>query len=322
MLFLTDRPQTTAVFLPNGATWLPCPLDDLSAADRRCWLLLAGTASCWRCETDRTDQEPTARRVMIMDCAAASQFEALHAALRAGHPLPDGLITLALEGSGFIGQRQRGWTALRGNLHLVAHYRLDLRAAQVEADLMMLPAVAAVSAIRQASAGRCTPAIKWINDLLLPTGKVAGVLTATQIEGDRVSTVLFGIGINVEQAPKLNPTPFAPNAAALTDVDPELRGALPDLFVALVAALDAGVEALREQNSSNLYAQYRALSQCIGSDVRLWPVSCQDLSHTPPMAQGRVLDILPDLSLVLEGWNEPIRNARLVLFTPDDSRVK
>ncbi|CDH43103.1 biotin--[acetyl-CoA-carboxylase] ligase [Candidatus Contendibacter odensensis] len=321
VLFLTDRPETTAVFLPDGATWSPYSIDPLSTADRQLWCLLAGAASCWRCEIAGTDAWP-ARRVMLIDRASASQFEALQAILRDRQELPDGLIALALEGSGFVGQRQRGWTALRGNLHLTAHYRLDLPAARIEADLMMLPTVAAADAIRQTSAGRCAPTIKWINDLMLPTGKVAGVLTATQIEGDQVINALFGIGINIEQAPMLDPSPFAPGAAALTDFDPGLRGSLPGLFAALVAALDAGVQALRKQNSSNLYAQYRALSLCIGGDVRLWPASCQDLSHTPPMAQGRVLDIRPDLSLMLEGLDEPIRNARLVLLPPDDSPVK
>ena len=320
MLFLTDRPETTAIFLPNGAIWSLSHPDHLSPADRPLCLLLAGSASCWRCEIAGTDAWP-ARRVMLIDRASASQFETLQAVLRDRQELPDGLIALALAGSGFIGQRQRSWTALRGNLHLTAHYRLDLPAARIEADLMMLPAVAAADAIRQTSAGRCAPAIKWINDLIIPAGKIAGVLTATQIEGDQVINALFGIGINIEQAPTLDPALFASGAAALADADPAMRGSLPSLFAALVAALDAGVQTLREQGSSPLFQQYRALSLCIGRKVRLWPVSCQDLSHTPPIAQGRVLDILPDLSLMLEGLDEPVRNARLALLPPDDLRV-
>ncbi len=316
MLFLTDRPDTTAAFLPNGAVWLPCLPHHLSVVDRRLWFLLAGAASCWYCPIDEAGIGPI-RCVMIIDRASASQFEVLQAELRSGQELPDGLITLALEGSGFVGQRQRGWMALHGNLHLVAHYRLNLCAAQVEADLMMLPAVAAVNAIQQISAGYCVPAIKWINDLLLPAGKVAGVLTATQLEGDQVMSVLFGIGINVEQAPTIEPAPFAPDTAALADSNPRLKGALPRLFAALIAALDAGVRIVRgSPGSSNLYTQYCALSLCIGCDVRVWPASCQDLSRTPPMAEGRVLDILPDLSLVLEGRGEPVRNARLALLPP------
>lgn len=321
MLFLTDRPETTAIFLPKGAIWSPSHPDHLSPADRQLWLLLAGSASCWRCEIAGTDVWP-ARRVMLIDRASASQFEALQAVLRDnGQELPDGLIALALEGSGFVGQRQRSWTALRGNLHLTAHYRLGLPAARVEADLMILPTVATADAIRQTSAGRCVPAIKWINDLILPMGKVAGVLTATQIEGDQIINVLFGIGINIEQAPMLDPAPFASSAAALADADPAMRGSLSGLFAALVAALDAGVQTLREQGSSSLFQQYRALSLCIGRKVRLWPASCQDLFHTPPMAQGRILDILPDLSLVLEGQSEPVRNARLALLPPDNPRL-
>ena len=250
--------------------------------------------------------------MILIDTAPTSQFETLQAAQRAGAQLPDGLITVALTGRHFRGQRQRAWAVVRGNLHLVAHYRLDLAAADTEAAaLVMLPAVAAVESIERVSAGGCQPTIKWVNDLFLPLGKVAGVLTATQIEADRIVSALFGIGINLEHAPPLVPTQFVPRAAALTDTDPRLCGHLPRLFVALVAALDAAIHTLRTTGPTPLYQRYRARSACMGQSVRLWPAGCDNPDHTPLLAQGRVADIRPDLSLVLDGRTEAVRNARL-----------
>lgn len=315
MLRLTDRPETTAAFLPAGGVWSPYRTMDLSSATRSLWDLLAGHTACWHCVTATPDLDPD-RLAILIDRAPSSQFDTLRAALRAGMALPDGLIGLALTGTGFHGQRQRSWTTMRGNLHFIAHYRLDLPAALVEAALVMLPAVATVESIRQTSDGRCAPLIKWVNDLILPAGKVAGVLTSTQIEGDRVIAALFGIGINLERAPVIVPAPCVPSAAALANADPGLRGKLPELYAALVWALDEEVRALREQGSGDLYPRYRAWSACIGREVGLWPASCDDPDRTPPLARGRVADILPDLSLLLEGRAEPVRNARLALSPP------
>ena len=315
MVGLTDRPKTTAAFLPAGGAWSPCRILDLSSTARSLWDLLGGHAGCWRCATATPDLDPD-RLAILIDRAPSSQFDTLQAALRAGIALPDGLIGLALTGTGFRGQRQRSWTAMRGNLHLIAHYRLNLPAALVEAALIMLPAVAAVESIRRTSDGRCAPLIKWVNDLILPAGKVGGVLTSTQIEDSRVVAVLFGIGINLEQAPVIVPTPCVPSAAALADADPDLRGKLPELYAALASALDERVRALREQGPGDLHQRYRAWSACIGREACLWPAACDDPDRTPVLARGRVADILPDLSLLLEGRAEPARNARLALLPP------
>ncbi|HRD67065.1 MAG TPA: hypothetical protein PKY50_13045 [Candidatus Competibacter sp.] len=316
MLWLTDHPEITMAFPPAKGAWSPCSTSELAPTERELWDLLAGRADCWRRGATPSTRYPE-RLAILIDHAPSSQFEVLQRALRAGTALPDGLVCLALTGTRFRGQRQRSWMALRGNLHLAVHYRLDFPAASAEAPLIMLPAVAAAESIRRTSEGRCVPAIKWVNDLVLPAGKVAGVLTATQIESGRIASALFGIGINLERAPAIDPTPFVPRAAALVDTDPNLRGKLPELFAALVSALDEGIRSLEENGSDDVYRRYRAGSACIGREARLWPASCDDPDRVPPLAWGRIADILPDLSLLLDGCAEPIRNARLALLPPD-----
>ncbi len=74
----------------------------------------------------------------------------------------------------------------------------------------MLPVVALVDAVRAVTGGALRPGIKWVNDVLVDGRKIGGVLTSTQTQGDRVSAVLLGIGLNVATAPPVPPTPFVP----------------------------------------------------------------------------------------------------------------
>lgn len=45
-----------------------------------------------------------------------------------------------------------------------------------------------------------TPMIKWPNDLILSGKKVCGILTEMRMQGDRISHLVIGIGINVHNA--------------------------------------------------------------------------------------------------------------------------
>lgn len=57
-------------------------------------------------------------------------------------------------------------------------------------------------AVARAIEGCCdlTPMIKWPNDLILSGKKVCGILTEMRMQGDRISHLVIGIGINVHNA--------------------------------------------------------------------------------------------------------------------------
>jgi BirA family biotin operon repressor/biotin-[acetyl-CoA-carboxylase] ligase len=244
--------------------------------------------------------------VIIIDEAPTSQFTALAQALAAKTPLPSGLIAIALTGRGFRGQRGRSWQALRGNLHLCAYYLLDLPAAAVQAAVSMLPAVAAAQGIEALSNGRLKPGIKWVNDLVLLGRKVAGVLCSTQVQGERITSALFGIGINLARAPALSEQP----TGALAEHDPTLAEALPALAWAVIGALETGLKWLCTDNAEAIYRHYLERAAFLGKEVILWPEGNQ---AGRPLARGRVVGLNPDLSLVLEGHQNPIRSGRMVM---------
>jgi len=325
VLYLTDHPENTRALLPEGERWQPCELSALHDDDVRLWRLLGGARQPWCCgQASDTD------RAVLIDQATGSQFQTLSEALKAGMPLPTRLICLALAGSDFRGQRDRSWQALRGNVHLTVHYRLDAEAAKLDAGLVMLPAVATARAVEDVSQGRLRPRIKWVNDILIDGCKVAGVLTGTQVQDTRIENVLFGIGLNVQARPNLEPSRFVSRAAALCDFDARLHGQLPRVFHKLIHHLDETLRQLLHQGPAPLYDTYRSLSGFLGQAVRIWPeanASENGWRATPdawnrttsplpvePIAEGIVQDLLPDLSLRIDSTPQPVRKGRMELL--------
>lgn len=300
-MWWTDQPERGAPFLREGGAWHG-PVAEPPAW----WEVLAPGRPCWRGEVSGPDR-------VVIDHADRSQFAAVTEGLRAGSDLPDGLAAIALTGRGFRGQRARSWEALAGNLHLTAHYKLDLSAREAQAGLTMIPAVAAVHAIEAVAPG-VRPAIKWVNDILLGEAKVAGVLTATQIARGRLRHAVFGIGLNVGVAPRLPATAFVPAATCLAEHAPGLREHLPEVFAAVTSALEDAVALLKEGRGDVLFETYRGHAGFVGREVILWPEDTDlETAGVKPIARGRVLALNPDLSLTLDTLAKPVASGRMAL---------
>jgi biotin-(acetyl-CoA carboxylase) ligase len=133
-----------------------------------------------------------------------------------------------------------------------------------------------------------------------------------------VEQVVFGIGLNVREAPALPALashPGGPAAGCLR----ELAG-MPDLapghlLFPLVRAIARGYRTLAEQGSQPLWAAYRRESLVIGRRVRIWKEADAAAADLSPrlLAEGVVASIEPDLSLRLVGHAAPIREGRLSL---------
>lgn len=257
--------------------------------------------------------QPGGHVVMLIDDAGESQFNVLVRALQSGIDLPGRLVCLALTGTGFRGQRQRAWSALRGNMHLTAHYRVALDAAASQAALTMMPAVAATEAIIDVSHGRLAPRIKWVNDVMVHGAKVSGVLTATAVSGAMIDRVTFGIGMNIDQTPDIAPTPFVPKAGCLAGFDASMKGSLPAVFAEVIRRLDEFVESTDAGYPECVFARYRERAAFIGEEVCIWPEGTEDWQGTPPVYRGEVLGLNPDLSLRVNGRAQPIRSGRMAL---------
>lgn len=316
MILLDGTNQAKAV---SGvpAKLVQLPLTTLSPSDQKLWRALVGSRDIWTPVATDSATHPFFERIIAVHEAPCSQFDTLRDLLSEGMKLTSPVACLAWTGRRFHGQRGRSWYAEAGNLHFCAVVPLDLPAPTCALALTMLPAVAAVDAIRQASGEALRPRIKWVNDLFLDLRKVAGVLTVTQTLRERLEYALFGIGINIRVAPPVPVTPFVP---AVTCLNQEPGGGdlnLPDVFRALLTALADRCQELQDRGPEPLFNAYRSASLVLGRRVCIWSEEVSEpADHAgwpPPLAEGVVEDIAPDLSLRLRGYREPVTKGRLAL---------
>ncbi len=93
------------------------------------------------------------------------------------------------------GRRGRTWSgASEGNLYATVAFRPDVH----PHTLRLLPIRAGLHICRRLAAGTgLRPRLKWPNDILLGGKKIAGMLAESTLETDRVTALVFGIGLNV-----------------------------------------------------------------------------------------------------------------------------
>ena len=302
MRVFTDDPTAAAALIPE-AHWTRD--QRFSPRDERLVQALGGTA-IWSQELQSA--HPFWSVAFVVSYSDGSQFQALDRLLGRGERIEAPVAALALTGSGFRGQRDRIWEAARGNLHLTVAVPIGLEAGDIGAALSMLPAVASVEAIVEASGGAVTPGIKWVNDILVQERKVGGVLSAAHTTAGRIDDVVWGIGINVEVAPAIEPTRFVPATTCLRAAPGGSSVTLATLFWTLLEAIARKHAELLRTGPARLLDAYRRHSAVIGRDVRVW-----DESGESPLVEGVVADIRPDLGLRLDGRAEPVMRGRLEL---------
>jgi biotin-[acetyl-CoA-carboxylase] ligase BirA-like protein len=284
----------------------------LSGAEQVLWQTL-GRGSPWQA----AGSDDFWGRLLVIGDAPASQFDALGRAL--GRELAADVPTacLALTGRRFRGQRDRSWQVAPGNLFLSVVLAPRAVAQEIVASLVMLPAVAVVDAIQRLG-GRAS--IKWVNDVLIDGRKVGGVLASSHCKETLLESAVLGIGVNVAHAPEVAPTAFVPGACSLAEAGIEVG--LPRFLFEVLHALALRYRALMERGPAGLRLAYQEASCVVGAEVGIWS-EATDLSGDPsrwpaPLRRGRVTAIGADLSLTLEGSDEPVTRGRLALLDRTD----
>ena len=116
----------------------------------------------------------------------------------AAHGAPEGTVALADEQTAGRGRLGRSWVTPPG-LNLASTLILRPPASLVR-DVAMIVPLAICHAVQDVAGIR--PDIKWPNDVLVGTKKLAGVLMESELTEDQQPCVLVGVGINVNFDPR------------------------------------------------------------------------------------------------------------------------
>ena len=184
------------------------------------------------------------------------------------------------------GRRGRTWISPPGRNLMVS---VAVRPRISATDAWQL-ALAAALAARSACAALVPVALKWPNDLVSDEGaKVGGLLLETTIDGDRVTSAVIGIGINVNWPRAEMPPDIAEHATSIV----ELAGVpidRADLLASLLDALDSELVAVEVGTSP--VARYREVCATLGTDVAV--------DTATGRVEGRAIGIDDRGALVLE----------------------
>lgn len=260
-----------------------------------------------------TSGVPDSTVLAVIGEAEGSQFDALLGAERESGRLPDRCIALAIEGRGFHGHRGRAWRARSGNIHLSACFHPGCAARDLGFGLTMLPAVAVMGMLEEVIGLDHGAGIKWVNDVLVGGHKLSGVISSSLIQGQKLETAVVGIGLNVETVPDLASTPFVPSASSMNQ-EWGRSFAWTDVAEPLCRVLLQRFDELMEKGPQALFEVYRRYSLIIGRRVRITREDQDQNADAEILAEGVVCDLLPDLSIRLEGQAERVTRGRLVFL--------
>ena len=159
------------------------------------------------------------------------------------------------EGRGRLG---RNWHSPRGgNLYLSVGFKpnvdiLKLRSFTLWQGIQIATLLRSLTGIEGIS-------VKWPNDLVHDKGKVGGMLTEASIDCERVRSLVFGIGLNVNCPLKIFPSSLAKISTSLEDLKGE-SFRIHEIAAKVIKATLAGYTAcLKGEAEKNLVGKWNEL---------------------------------------------------------------
>ena len=110
---------------------------------------------------------------------------------------PHGTLVVADSQTGGKGRRGRSWHTPKGSSIAMSLILKPELGAEYASMLTLVQAMAVARAIEENCGLKAQ--IKWPNDILINEKKVCGILTEMNMEGTKISSIIIGTGINVNQ---------------------------------------------------------------------------------------------------------------------------
>jgi BirA family transcriptional regulator, biotin operon repressor / biotin---[acetyl-CoA-carboxylase] ligase len=262
--------------------------------------------------TTEIESDPLWQYAFIVNHAPSSQFTALIELSKDDPDLPSGILCLAASGDNFKGYRNRSWISLPGNIHLSAFIKPNKIVQNFHIGFTILSALTVIEAIDEIPELENKANIKWVNDILINDGKVAGVLTQTQTVGKQVTNLFIGIGINVKTTPVIENDFIIKKATSINEHiihKSENNEAL--LLNNLLQFLSKNYQLLLNGKYSKILDDYRNHSEIIGKNIIVYS---DPIEGEPQMIKsGKVEFIGDNLELILENQKEPVVRGRIII---------
>lgn len=309
MIILTDNIAFAEQCIPENYHWNTCTVSSLDQPVATLADELFKSDSIMQTEISADEHWDY---LFAAGRARQSQFDALSRLATSGRELPDRTICCAGSGDEFHGFKGRGWQACEGNIHLSAFVKPGQIIEGAAVGFIIAGVIAALQTAGSFDLQGASPAIKWVNDILLKDAKVGGVLARLQTQGKVIESVVVGIGLNVEQKPTVKRDIFVPGVAALADFARHPEDCCHrEAFPRLLGCLGQTLEQMRRGQFTELLDIYRENSLIMGRHVSIFADTKETTYEC--LEQGVVESIGPSLELYLKGRQAPITKGRLRL---------
>lgn len=183
---------------------------------------------------------------------------------------PHGSLAVCHHQTAGRGRMTRTWETPPGEA-LTFSLLLRPKLTPAEAQLCTLAAALAMAQTVRELFPALEPRIKWPNDLVIGQKKCCGILSEMGMEDGRVSYVVTGVGLNVNQT--AFPPELEEKAASLLMLLRQQQDAAPlsrtRLLCRFLAHMEAAVEQVEQRGFAGIREAYTALSATIGQRVQV-----------------------------------------------------
>lgn len=198
------------------------------------------------------------QRIELESCGSTNDEAARLARAGAKH----GTVVIAERQQRGRGRQGRAWQSPVGGLYMSAVLRPPMAITDVP-PMTLAIGIGLCDAVRAMTRGGAPAVLKWPNDLLVHDRKLAGVLVEAQSQGNRLESVIVGIGVNINGE---LPAPVAETGITLAEAAgmPVDRGAFIDCMLSHVerwvdryvsVGIDAIIPAWQERMAIGLTAR-------------------------------------------------------------------
>jgi BirA family biotin operon repressor/biotin-[acetyl-CoA-carboxylase] ligase len=178
----------------------------------------------------------------------------------------EGVVVFAESQTRGRGRLGRKWISPpRKGLWFSVLLRPDLRP-QAATQLTVVAATALLRAIREQTG--LIPEIKWPNDILIGSRKVAGVLTELSAELDHVKHLILGIGVDVNLTASEFPAELRKLATSLK-IEAGRHIQRADLAAAILRELDRDYERIRDHRFQEIADEWEQHCATLGRRVSI-----------------------------------------------------